>query len=118
MKQELALFTDIYNPMVAYLVEYSFQIVNALSVLLIGIQITPFIAAIGAACLGGWAFSLGASVKLQRRSEHHHYASLCRRRRDKRERRMEHCRRGPPSHTVLINEDSEIITIPNKPIVG
>jgi hypothetical protein len=31
---------------------------------------------------------------------------------------MEHCRRGPSSHTVLINEDSEIITIPNKPIVG
>ena len=40
MKQELAQFTAIYIQIVAYLVEYSFQIVGAVIVFLIGLFIS------------------------------------------------------------------------------
>lgn len=167
MEQELAQFTAIYSQIVAYLVEYSFQIVGAVIVFLIGlfisrkvgslilalckrkslditlsrffsssarltvvvatliivlpkigIQITPFIAAIGAVGLGaGLAvqgllsnYSAGLSIIFTRPFivgdtirvrgvwgivEEVHL-----------------------SHTVLTNEDGEVITIPNKHIVG
>ena len=167
MEQELAQFTAIYAQIVAYLVEYSLQIVGAVIVFLIGlfisrrvgalmlalckrknlditlsrffsssarltvvvatliivlpkigIQITPFIAAIGAVGLGaGLAvqgllsnYSAGLSIIFTRLFivgdmirvqgvwgivEEVHL-----------------------SHTVFTNEDGEVITIPNKHIVG
>ena len=167
MEQELAQFTAIYAQIVAYLVEYSFQIVGAVIVFLIGlfisrrvgalilalckrknlditlsrffsssarltvvvatliivlpkigIQITPFIAAIGAVGLGaGLAvqgllsnYSAGLSIIFTRLFVVGDTIRV----------------RGVwgiveevhLSHTVLTNEDSEIITIPNKHIVG
>lgn len=167
MEQELAQFTAIYAQIVAYLVEYSFQIVGAVIVFLIGlfisrrvgalilalckrknlditlsrffsssarltvvvatliivlpkigIQITPFIAAIGAVGLGaGLAvqgllsnYSAGLSIIFTRPFVVGDTIRV----------------RGVwgiveevhLSHTVLTNEDSEIITIPNKHIVG
>lgn len=167
MEQELAQFTAIYTQIVAYLVDYSFQIVGAVIVFIVGlfisrrvaslilalcgrknlditlsrffassarltvivatliivlpkvgIQITPFIAAIGAVGLGaGLAvqgllsnYSAGLSIIFTRPFvvgdtirvqgvwgivEEVHLA-----------------------HTILTNEDGEIITIPNKHIVG
>lgn len=167
MEQELAQFTAIYAQIVAYLVEYSFQIVGAVIVFIIGlfisrrvaslvlalcerknldvtlsrffassarltvivatliivlpkvgIQITPFIAAIGAVGLGaGLAvqgllsnysaglsiiftrpFVVGDTIRVQGVRgivEEVHLA-----------------------YTLLTNEDGEIITIPNKHIVG
>ena len=167
MEQELAQFTAIYAQIVAYLVEYSFQIVGAVIVFLIGlfisrrvgalilalckrknlditlsrffsssarltvvvatliivlpkigIQITPFIAAIGAVGLGaGLAvqgllsnYSAGLSIIFTRPFVVGDTIRV----------------RGVwgiveevhLSHTVLTNEDGEIITIPNKHIVG
>ena len=167
MEQELAQFTAIYAQIVAYLVKYSFQIVGAVIVFLIGlfisrrvgalilalckrknlditlsrffsssarltvvvatliivlpkigIQITPFIAAIGAVGLGaGLAvqgllsnYSAGLSIIFTRPFVVGDTIRV----------------RGVwgiveevhPSHTVLTNEDGEIITIPNKHIVG
>ena len=167
MEQELAQFTAIYAQIVAYLVEYSLQIVGAVIVFLIGlfisrrvgalilalckrknlditlsrffsssarltvvvatliivlpkigIQITPFIAAIGAVGLGaGLAvqgllsnYSAGLSIIFTRLFVVGDTIRV----------------RGVwgiveevhLSHTVLTNEDSEIITIPNKHIVG
>ena len=167
MEQELAQFTAIYAQIVAYLVEYSFQIVGAVIVFLIGlfisrrvgafilalckrknlditlsrffsssarltvvvatliivlpkigIQITPFIAAIGAVGLGaGLAvqgllsnYSAGLSIIFMRPFVVGDTIRV----------------RGVwgiveevhLSHTVLTNEDGEVITIPNKHIVG
>ena len=167
MEQELAQFTAIYAQIVAYLVEYSFQIVGAVIVFLIGlfisrrvgalilalckrknlditlsrffsssarltvvvatliivlpkigIQITPFSAAIGAVGLGaGLAvqgllsnYSAGLSIIFTRPFVVGDTIRV----------------RGVwgiveevhLSHTVLTNEDGEIITIPNKHIVG
>ena len=167
MEQELAQFTAIYAQIVAYLVEYSLQIVGAVIVFLIGlfisrrvgalmlalckrknlditlsrffsssarltvvvatliivlpkigIQITPFIAAIGAVGLGaGLAvqgllsnYSAGLSIIFTRLFVVGDTIRV----------------RGVwgiveevhLSHTVLTNEDGEIITIPNKHIVG
>ena len=167
MEQELAQFTAIYAQIVAYLVEYSPQIVGAVIVFLIGlfisrrvgalilalckrknlditlsrffsssarltvvvatliivlpkigIQITPFIAAIGAVGLGaGLAvqgllsnYSAGLSIIFTRPFVVGDTIRV----------------RGVwgiveevyLSHTVLTNEDGEVITIPNKHIVG
>ena len=167
MKQELAQFTAIYIQIVAYLVEYSFQIVGAVIVFLIGlfisrrvgalilalckrknlditlsrffsssarltvvvatliivlpkigIQITPFIAAIGAVGLGaGLAvqglrsnYSAGLSIIFTRPFVVGDTIRV----------------RGVwgiveevrLSHTFLTNEDGEVITIPDKHIVG
>jgi small conductance mechanosensitive channel len=167
MEQELAQFTAIYAQIVAYLVEYSLQIVGAVIVFLIGlfisrrvgalmlalckrknlditlsrffsssarltvvvatliivlpkigIQITPFIAAIGAVGLGaGLAvqgllsnYSAGLSIIFTRLFVVGDTIRV----------------RGVwgiveevhLSHAVLTNEDGEIITIPNKHIVG
>lgn len=167
MEQELAQFTAIYAQIVAYLVEYSLQIVGAVIVFLIGlfisrrvgalilalckrknlditlsrffsssarltvvvatliivlpkigIQITPFIAAIGAVGLGaGLAvqgllsnYSAGLSIIFTRPFVVGDTIRV----------------RGVwgiveevyLSHTVLTNEDGEVITIPNKHIVG
>ena len=167
MEQELAQFTAIYAQIVAYLVEYSLQIVGAVIVFLIGlfisrrvgalmlalckrknlditlsrffsssarltvvvatliivlpkigIQITPFIAAIGAVGLGaGLAvqgllsnYSAGLSSIFTRLFVFGDTIIV----------------RGVwgiveevhLSHTALTNEDGEIITIPNKHIVG
>ena len=167
MEQELEQLTRIYNMVVDYLVTYSFQILGAIIVLIIGfiiarkvsntifricqkknidvtlsqffsgvvrifliaatlmvalpkfgIQITPFIAALGAVGLGaglavqgllsnysaGLAiiltrpFVVGDTIKVQG------VAGLV--------------REVKLSSTVLSNEDNELITIPNKHIVG
>lgn len=123
MEQELAQFTAIYAQIVGYLVEYSFQIVGAVIVFLIGlpkigIQITPFIAAIGAVGLGaGLAvqgllsnYSAGLSIIFTRLFVVGDTIRV----------------RGVwgiveevhLSHTVLTNEDGEVITIPNKHTIG
>jgi len=167
MEQELEQLTQIYNMIVEYMVTYSFQIVGAVVVLIIGfiiarkvsnailklcqkknldvtlaqffagvvrifiiaatlmvalpkmgIQITPFIAALGAVGLGaglavqgllsnysaGLAiiltrpFVVGDTIKVQG------VAGLV--------------KEVKLSSTVLSNEDNELITIPNKHIVG
>jgi small conductance mechanosensitive channel len=46
MEQELAQFTAIYAQIVAYLVEYSFQIVGAVIVFLIGLFISRRVGAL------------------------------------------------------------------------
>ncbi|MEZ5488919.1 MAG: mechanosensitive ion channel [Gammaproteobacteria bacterium] len=167
MEQELEQMTQIYSMVVEYLVTYSFQIIGAIIILLVGlfiarkvgngifalsqkknidvtlsrffasvvrigiivavlivalpklgIQITPFVAAIGAVGLGaglavqgllsnysaGLAiiltrpFVVGDTIKVQG------VAGLV--------------REVKLSSTVLSNEDNELITIPNKHIVG
>ena len=167
MEQELAQFTAIYAQIVAYLVEYSFQIVGAVIVFLIGlfisrrvgalilalckrknlditlsrffsssarltvvvatliivlpkigIQITPFIAAIGAVGLGAGlavqgllsSYSAGLSIIFTRPfvvGDTIRVRGVC-----------GIVEEVHLSHTVLTNEDGEIITIPNKHIVG
>jgi len=167
MEEELELLTNVYNRVATYLVEYSFQIIGAIIVFVIGliiarkvsglilslcmaknldvtlsrffascarifiiiatlmvvlpklgVQITPFIAAIGAVGLGaGLAvqgllsnysaglsiiltrpFVVGDTIKVQGVSGLVKEVHL--------------------SHTILTNEDNEHITIPNRHILG
>ncbi|MDD9891159.1 MAG: mechanosensitive ion channel [Gammaproteobacteria bacterium] len=167
MEQELAQVTEIYNLIITYLVAYSFQILGAAVIMVVGvfiarklasvvlslcqrkklditlsrffasftriaiiastvviilpklgIQITPFIAAIGALGLGaGLAvqgllsnYGAGLSIILSRPfvvGDTVHVQGV-----------WGLVKEVNLSHTILTNEDGELITIPNKHIIG